>query len=128
MTNTAQPGGNVASDAAAAADQSATANLSAALDQLWVRFLPEIRKRVDALDAAATACAAKELSAEAREIARAAAHKLAGTLGTFNLARGTELARECEVLFAEENGPDCSQGERLIAIAGELRTIVESRK
>ena len=107
--------------------EGATDALASALDQLWIRFLPEIRKRVDVLAAAAAACRAKDLSAELRESAHGAAHKLAGTLGTFNLARGTELAREFEVLFEEENGPDVLQGERLEAQATELRHIVEGR-
>jgi len=59
--------------------------------------------------------------------AHAAAHKLAGTLGTFSLAQGTELAREFELLFAEEDGVDRALGERLTVVAAELRRIVESR-
>jgi HPt (histidine-containing phosphotransfer) domain-containing protein len=127
MTTTAQPGGGAASDADAVPDKSAAQNLSAALDQLWVRFLPEIRLRVEILDAAAAACAANALSTEQREAAHAAAHKLAGTLGTFNLAHGTELAREFELLFAKEEAPESSVAGRLASLAVELRTIVEGR-
>ena len=60
-----------------------------------------------------------------REAAHAAAHKLAGTLGTFNLARGTELAREFELLFSAEPRPcscrpahvDCSRTARRLSTA-----------
>ena len=128
MKTTVQSGGNEASDAPVAPDHSAAQNLSAALDQLWVRFLAEIRVRVDILDAAGAACAANELSAAQREAAHSAAHKLAGTLGTFNLANGTELAREYELLVSNEEGLDSSQGGRLSSIAAELRAIVASRK
>jgi HPt (histidine-containing phosphotransfer) domain-containing protein len=116
MTSTPQPAGSAAS------------NLAAALDQLWTRFLPEIRNRVDLLDAAATACAANKLSTEQRDAAQAAAHKLAGTLGTFSLDRGTDLAREFELALASEDTPCLAVANRLAELAAELRSIVDSRK
>jgi HPt (histidine-containing phosphotransfer) domain-containing protein len=119
MKPIAQPGQTAAPGNAAPPD------LTAAIDLLWVRFLPEIRQRVGLLEAAATACAANQLSAAQRQAANAAAHKLAGTLGTFNLARGTVLAREFELLTTNE---DAASAQRLASIAGELRTIVDSRK
>ena len=103
------------------------AKISAMLDQLWIRFLPEIHSRVDTLEAAAAACAAKELSPEMRANAHTTAHKLAGTLGMFGLAHGTDLAREFEVEFGMEAEPDSALGERITALAIELRRIVESR-
>ena len=116
MNPIAQPGDNAARD------------LAAAIDLLWARFLPEIGERVGLLDAAATACAANQLSAAQCKAVHAAAHKLAGTLGTFNLARGTDLAREFELLFSGEDCPGPALAGRLTSIAAELRTIVESRK
>jgi HPt (histidine-containing phosphotransfer) domain-containing protein len=108
--------------------QNASSNLAAALDLLWVRFLPEIRERVAILEAAATACAANQLSTEQREAANSAAHKLAGTLGTFSLARGTELAREFELLSSREDTPSPDLAGRFGSIAAELRIVVDSRK
>ncbi len=123
MKTAAQPDSNDAATRAARPD------LAVALDQLWVRFLPEIRGRVSLLEAAATACCAgKQLSTAQREGAHAAAHKLAGTLGTFNLARGTVLARECELLFFGEEALDSTIGEQLASMAVELRAVIESRK
>jgi HPt (histidine-containing phosphotransfer) domain-containing protein len=101
--------------------------LSHALDHLWQRFLPEIRERVAILESAASAAAQGNLNEELRETARAAAHKLAGVLGTFGLPRGTDLARELEVAF----GPDLpvsASAPNLAPIAKELRESVESRK
>ncbi len=103
-------------------------SLSAAIDLLWVRFLPEIRTRVELLKAASAACAANTLSAGMRAEAISAAHKLAGSLGTFNLSRGTELAREFEVLTSRDGAPDATAADRLAAIASELGVLVESRK
>jgi len=102
------------------------ANLSEALDRLWARFLPEIEERVAVLTAAVSALAQDALTASEREAAHAAAHKLAGVLGTFGLKRGTELAREAEILFARDEigGEDAA---RLRTIAGEIRIVVEGR-
>lgn len=109
-------------------DRTTAPDLSAALNQLWVRFLPEIRSRVDILEAAAAASTAGQLTGEQREAANSSAHKLAGTLGTFSLARGTELARVFEALSAQEDTCSSANAERLLAIAAEIRAIVDSRK
>lgn len=122
MKPLAQSGDATASNAAAKPD------LSAALDQLWTRFLPEIRQRVDILQDAAVACAANQLSSQQRTAAHAAAHKLAGTLGTFNLAHGTGLAREFELAVASEEIPGAELANRLADLAGELRSVIESRE
>lgn len=127
MTTTEQPGDSAASDAVAAPDLSAAQNLSAALDQIWVRFLPEILARVEILEAAAAASGTIELWTAQQEAAHAAAHKLAGTLGTFNLGRGTEIAREFELVLSKEDIPDSSVAKRLASLAAELRATVEGR-
>ncbi len=104
------------------------AALSQAIDGLWERFLPEIGERVTVLEAAANAVAAGKLSAKQREAAQAAAHKLAGVLGTFGLTRGTVLARELELTLARESSPGPEAGANLAKIAAELRVMIESRK
>lgn len=98
-----------------------------AIDQLWVRFLPEILKRVAVLEEAASAVAANKLSKSRREAAKAAAHKLAGVLGTFNLTRGTVLARELEITYSRESSPNADSSGQLATIAAELRNLVENR-
>jgi len=101
--------------------------LAQTLDQMWTRFLPQIRERVAVLERVAAAESANELTPAGREEVHAVAHKLAGTLGMFGLSRGTELARELEVTYSRENSPNPGAGERLATVAAELRTIVESR-
>jgi len=96
-----------------------------ALARLWKKFLPDIEGRVDLLEAAAGALAAGSLSDELREKAHAAAHKLAGTLGTFGLHRGTELARQCENFLAGPHPPVASF--ELGGRAAELQAIIKSR-
>jgi HPt (histidine-containing phosphotransfer) domain-containing protein len=122
MSTGTQPGQTPASSAGEAA------NLAAAIDRLWVRFLPEILERVGILEDAAVACTANQLSTAQVEAAHAAAHKLAGILGTFSLADGTELAREFELLFSNREPPPASLAGRLAQVASELRHLVDSRK
>jgi HPt (histidine-containing phosphotransfer) domain-containing protein len=102
--------------------------ISAAIDKLWTKFLPEIRERVAVLEAAAAGFEANTLTITQQEEASSAAHKLAGTLGTFGLTRGTVLARELELMYAEDSGPDAAMGAKLTSITAELKGIVEGRK
>jgi len=95
---------------------------------LWNRFLPEMKARVSILEAAATSFAAGSLTLPQQKAANAAAHKLAGGLGTFGLTKGTVLARELEIMYSQEDGPDPTAGNRLQFITAELRTIIEDRK
>jgi HPt (histidine-containing phosphotransfer) domain-containing protein len=104
------------------------AALSQAIDGLWQRFLPEIRERISVLESAVIVVAGRELTAEQREAARAAAHKLAGVLGTFGLVRGTDLARELELAFARESSPGPETNPNLTPLAAELRAMIEDRK
>jgi HPt (histidine-containing phosphotransfer) domain-containing protein len=109
-------------------DTSEQPSLSGALDALWTRFRSEIMGRVAALESAAEACHAGRLSAEQQKEAHANAHNLAGVLGTFGLARGTQLARELELTFSSPDGIDPARARFLPEIASELRAVVESRK
>ena len=102
--------------------------LSEAIDRLWVRHLPEIKERIAVIQAAAGSLAAGTLDRSRRAAAHAAAHKLAGVLGTFGLTRGTVLARELEINFSSKDGPDPASATRLAAIATDLRAMVESRE
>jgi len=102
--------------------------MSQAMDRLWVRFLPEIRARVAILEAAAEAVAAQNLTLSDQEAAKAAAHKLAGVLGTFNLARGTDLARELEATYSRESFPGLDSAKKLASAAADLRAMIETRK
>jgi HPt (histidine-containing phosphotransfer) domain-containing protein len=109
-------------------DARTDASLSRALDGLWERFLPEIRERVTLIEAAARDFAAEKLTGELREAAQAAAHKLAGVLGTFGLTRGTELARDLELTFASESVRVPGSNESIAARVAELRGLIENRK
>jgi HPt (histidine-containing phosphotransfer) domain-containing protein len=107
--------------------QRSAPDLSAALNQLWIRFLPDILERVAILEAVAQARAAGDVASEQRKAAHSAAHKLSGTLGTFNLARGTELAREFEQACATEESFAATEAQQLRVMAAEIRKLVDAR-
>ena len=100
--------------------------LNAALDRLWKQFLPQIEERVATLEAACGALSNGTLSNEQRDGAHAAAHKLAGVLGTFGLTRGTVLAREAELLYTGD--PDPAAAAQLTNIAAQLRSLVAEHR
>ncbi len=106
----------------------AQAALTAALDRMWLQYLPLMQERIEVLEAAAQNFAAGPLSVDRQQAAQAAAHKLAGVLGTFGLTRGTVLARELETMYSRQNDPEASLAERLTSITAEIRTIIDSRK
>jgi HPt (histidine-containing phosphotransfer) domain-containing protein len=97
--------------------------MAEALARLWTRFLPEIEHRVSIIEAGAKALTAGSLEEPQREAAHAAAHKLAGTLGTFGLHRGTEIAREAELLLQKLPVSDAAS---LGNYARELRAILDA--
>jgi len=99
-----------------------------ALDALWIKFLPQMEERVAALETASRALASGKLTDSERAEANTAAHKLAGTLGTFGLTKGTVLAREAELIYSGESETDPDAASRLEEIASQLKTIVQSRK
>jgi HPt (histidine-containing phosphotransfer) domain-containing protein len=107
-------------------ESAAKTPLSEALNQLWVKFLPQMEERLAAVDAANRALAVGGLADEERAAAAAAAHKLAGVLGTFGLADGTQLAREAEEIFTRND--ECGRAARLVEIAGRLRDVIASRR
>jgi HPt (histidine-containing phosphotransfer) domain-containing protein len=103
--------------------------MAEALARLWIKFLPEIDRRLIAIESAVLALNAGTLSDELRDEAHQAAHKLAGTLGTFGLHRGTELARNAEnVLEGDGLLPGTSSASDLILWTHELRSLIDNRR
>ncbi|HEU4839791.1 MAG TPA: Hpt domain-containing protein, partial [Ilumatobacteraceae bacterium] len=96
--------------------------LRVALAGLWHAHRADIDALVDDLRAAVAAP-----SEDASQRAQRAAHRLAGSLGTFGLADGTRLARQLETCFAapaEAATPDVAAAaplvEQLTAIVSEF--------
>ncbi|HET6170879.1 MAG TPA: Hpt domain-containing protein [Terracidiphilus sp.] len=102
--------------------------VAAAMKRLWVQFLPQLEERVRVLESAAAAVAEGSLTAEQREQASSAAHKLAGVLGTFGLNEGTELAREAESFYSSGLEADRDACQRLAQIPLQLQSMFAARE
>jgi HPt (histidine-containing phosphotransfer) domain-containing protein len=101
------------------------AEIAEALKLLWLRFLPQIEERIAVIEAANRALLTGSLSAEQREAAGAAAHKLAGVLGTFGLTEGTNLAREAEQIYTSGSALDPATSPRLYTVAEQLAHLIQ---
>lgn len=97
-------------------------DVHAAIARLWQGSRPVVLQRVAALQDTAAALAAGRLDADDVPAARTAAHKLVGSLGTFGVAHGSELARLIEQEL-ETARPDPA---RLADLAAQLRAAVEA--
>jgi HPt (histidine-containing phosphotransfer) domain-containing protein len=103
-------------------------SLTDALDRLWDQFLPQIEERVAAMESANATLVAGKLHDDQRAAANAAAHKLAGVLGTFGLTKGTILAREAEIIYSGDVDAEPAVASRLAEIADELKVLIANRK
>ena len=96
--------------------------LDAALEAIWERSRPVLRGRLEYIEAADTALTERRLDAVGREAALRAAHQLAGSLGTFGLPEGTDLARAIE---RELNGDH--DARRFAELTARLRALLLPR-
>jgi HPt (histidine-containing phosphotransfer) domain-containing protein len=100
-------------------------DLTNVLDRMWLRFRPQMEERLTTLEAAAIALTANTLSIEHCSAAASAAHNLAGVLGTFGLAHGTDLARQLEQYYSAS--PTSVSAPQLEAFTAELRALIANR-
>lgn len=98
------------------------------MQRLWTQYFPKIEERVLELETAAASCVQGNLSEEQRNRAQAAAHKLAGVLGTFGLDRGTQLAREAELYYSERGNMTQGRAMRQAEIAAQIRASVAAKR
>lgn len=72
------------------------------LDLLWAKFLPQMHSRINAIQRAIDAWHDNASSPYLRKEAAEAAHKLAGSLGTFGLNPASDDAVQVERLLSAE--------------------------
>ncbi|MBX6773194.1 MAG: Hpt domain-containing protein, partial [Chloroflexi bacterium] len=94
---------------------------AAAIGALWERYRDVNLQRVGVLEEAAAALRAGSLDPAQRQEAERAAHKLAGTVGTFGFTRGSETARTIEQMLAGSTVLSPAQGEHIAELAAALR-------
>jgi DNA-binding response OmpR family regulator/HPt (histidine-containing phosphotransfer) domain-containing protein len=97
--------------------------LRTAMRALWDDARPRVLERVATLEDAVAAVLSGGIGEGEREAARAAAHKLAGSLGTFGSDEGTVIARRLETAF--EHAPAHADVPALAAQVLLLRRTIE---
>ncbi len=78
------------------------------------------------LEGAAIDVLSDDLSPELRERALRETHKLAGSLGTFGMPRGSEIARDIEAWFRSEPNTEPAEALRLSEMAVSLRRCLDA--
>lgn len=93
---------------------------------MWERFRDTFGQQVAVLEDAAAAILSQQLTAEHRERALREAHKLAGSLGTFGMPRGSEIAREVESWLQADLEAEQADTLRVADAIVALRACVEA--
>jgi HPt (histidine-containing phosphotransfer) domain-containing protein len=105
--------------------QSHEQKLQTMISALWTRSRHTVVERAALLQAAGDLLVDNRLDQATQLNAVDSAHKLAGVLGTFGLPRGTDLAREAEVLFGQPTPPGKAEIERLQVLLAELTRLID---
>lgn len=100
-----------------------SADVSSAIQILWLEVRDAVLARVDVLDQAVESLQGGSLEIALRRSAEREAHKLAGLVGTFGFARGSELASEVEHVFL--GGPTAMSVPKLSELVAKLRHELE---
>lgn len=99
--------------------------ISAGLERIFLAHKDDLQRRVSTVETGVAAIAAGNLGHVLRARAERDAHKLAGSLGTFGLHRGSELASELERSLAPGSTPGISEVRRLSESVKALRSAVD---
>ena len=92
--------------------------------EIWERAKTELACRLEAIERFETVLRAGGSNESLRQAAEGAAHKLVGSLGTFNFARGSELARSLEERLQQPLARDAAALEQIVALVDALRQEV----
>ena len=95
------------------------------ISALWERSRHTVVERAQLLQSAGELWNDNRLDPATKLRAVDSAHKLAGVLGTFGLPRGTDLAREAELLFGQSTPPGKAEIERLQVLLAELTRLID---
>ncbi len=91
----------------------------ARIGAIWARRRPQVLERVEEVERAVATLAAGAPDPAVVEAGRAAAHRLAGSLGMFGSPEGSAVASELETLLAPGVDPGRAAG-----LAARLRAAV----
>lgn len=96
----------------------------AAALEIWERAKVELERRLGAIERFETVLRAGDWNESLCQDAEGAAHKLVGSLGTFNFARGSELARSLEERLQQPAARDSQALQQVVELIDNLRQEV----
>ncbi|NET25612.1 response regulator [Okeania sp. SIO1I7] len=105
--------------------QESQQKLQDSISKIWDRFKGGINERIDVLEQVVVAGKNEILEIDLQRKAQQEAHKLAGSLGTFGLVDGSDLAREIESLLAAEKPLNYSEIFHLSKLVKSLCNKIE---
>lgn len=104
----------------------AQAKVLAVVQQMWGNFKESLGSQMALFEQAIAQLSSGTLDSELRLKAEAEAHRLIGSLGSFGLPQGSEVARQIEQLLRLESlGPN--QARQLEELVGRLKQAVENK-
>lgn len=101
--------------------------MEALLQALWKQNYGVLQERLQLIRKASDQLAANALEDETRTDGEAAAHKLAGILGTFGLPQGSALASKIEGALGSAESAQACGAAQLQTWTEELEGVVASR-
>ncbi len=113
--------------AIAKAKKTTKAKHQVAVARAWENFKQAIEERLAILNEAVVALNEKQFNEELQQQARATAHKLAGSLGSFGFPEGSKIAREIEQLLEAELPLTQEQAKRLDEIVKALHSEIKNK-
>jgi DNA-binding response OmpR family regulator len=106
-------------------NREAEANVAASIAQVWNTFKVHWQDQLHLLQEISHQWTVHAVDPELLEQATAAAHRLAGSLGTFGRPLGTEIARRVETLLSSETEPNSVTALQLSTLVNQLQQAVE---
>ncbi|AFZ34853.1 multi-component transcriptional regulator, winged helix family [Stanieria cyanosphaera PCC 7437] len=96
-----------------------------ALTKAWQQFKPNMLERLAAINAVKDALITNSLTTQLQQQARASAHKLAGSLGSFGFPEGSKIAKVLEQLLIDELASNGDKIEQLSQLLADLTQEIE---
>lgn len=109
------------------AKKTSKAKHQVAVARAWENFKQAIEERLAILSEAVVALKQEQFNEELQQQARATAHKLAGSLGSFGFPEGSKIAREIEQLLEAELPLTQEQARQLDEIVNALHSEIKNQ-
>lgn len=109
-----------------ASKRQAQAKVLAVVQQMWGNFKESLGSQMTLFEQAIAQLSTGTLDSELRSSAEAVAHRLIGSLGSFGLPQGSEVARQIEQLLRLESLGH-NEARQLEDLVGQLKQAIENK-